>query len=94
VIAALLVGFVAGVIARVLIPFDTLRHLRGPKSWGASIAIGCAGAIVGWLIFAVGLGWGDNQIFDWGSIFGSIIGAMIVLICVNWYIRIKRMRAA
>ena len=89
-IAALLVGFVAGAAARFLIPFDTLRNLHGPKSWGASIAIGCVGAIVGWLIFAVGLGWGDNNIFDWGSILGSIIGAVIVLMIVNWYLRIKR----
>jgi uncharacterized membrane protein YeaQ/YmgE (transglycosylase-associated protein family) len=89
-IAALLVGFVAGSAARLLIPFDTLRNLHGPKSWGVSIAIGCAGAIVGWLIFAVGLGWGDNNIFDWGSIIGSIIGAVIVLMVVNWYLRVKR----
>jgi len=36
------------------------------------------------------LGWGDNNIFDWGSILGSIIGAVIVLMIVNWYLRIKR----
>ena len=89
-IAALLIGFVAGAAARFLIPFDTLRNLHGPKSWGASIAIGCVGAILGWLIFAVGLGWGDNQVFDWGSIFGSIIGAVVVLVCVNWYLRVKK----
>ena len=39
-IGAILVGFVAGIVARFVIPFDVLRHMHGPKSWGASIAIG------------------------------------------------------
>jgi len=89
-IGAILVGFVVGIIARILIPFDVLRNMHGPKSWGFSIAIGMAGAVLGWLIFTVGLGIGDDDIFDWGGILMSIIGAVIVLICVNWYVRAKK----
>jgi len=89
-LGALLVGFITGVIARMLIPFDTLRGLRGPKSWLFSLGLGVVGAVVGWLIFAKWIGWGDSNILDLGGIFGSIIGAVIVLVCVNWYLRVKK----
>ena len=90
-VGALLVGFVAGLLARMMLPFDVFRKMHGPKSWGITIAIGVAGAILGWLIFAVGLGWGDDVIFDWGGILGSIIGAVIVLFVTNWFVRAKRL---
>ena len=90
-VGALLVGFVTGLIARMMLPFDVFRKMHGPKSWGITIAIGVAGAILGWLIFAVGLGWGDDVIFDWGGILGSIIGAVIVLFVTNWFVRAKRL---
>ncbi len=86
-IGALLVGFVTGAVARILIPFDTLRGLRGPKSWLFSLGLGVAGAFLGWLIFAKWIGWGDSNILDWGGIFGSIIGALILLIIFNWLVR-------
>lgn len=78
-IGACIVGFVAGVIGRVLMPGDPFRYMSGPKSWGVSILVGLAGALVGYLIFTVGLGIGDTDIFDWGGIVGSIIGVFIVL---------------
>jgi uncharacterized membrane protein YeaQ/YmgE (transglycosylase-associated protein family) len=71
-------------------PGDVLRRMRGPASWGVSIAIGLVGAILGWLIFAVGLGIGDTDVFDWGGILGAIIGALIVLALVNWWVRRQR----
>jgi uncharacterized membrane protein YeaQ/YmgE (transglycosylase-associated protein family) len=86
-LGALLVGFITGVIARMLIPFDTLRGLRGPKSWLFSLGLGVVGAVLGWLIFAKWIGWGDSNILDLGGIFGSIIGAVIVLIIFNWLVR-------
>jgi uncharacterized membrane protein YeaQ/YmgE (transglycosylase-associated protein family) len=86
-IGALLVGFVAGVVARALMPGDVLRRMSGPASWGVSILIGLAGAVLGWLIFTAGLGIGDTDVFDWGGILGAIIGALIVLALVNWYVR-------
>jgi uncharacterized membrane protein YeaQ/YmgE (transglycosylase-associated protein family) len=52
-----------------------------------SLLIGLAGAVVGWLIFTAGLGIGDTDVFDWGGILGAIIGALIVLAVVNWFVR-------
>jgi uncharacterized membrane protein YeaQ/YmgE (transglycosylase-associated protein family) len=87
-IGALLVGFITGVIARMLMPLDVLRRVRGPKSWLYSLVIGVIGAVLGWLIFAKGFGWGDSNILDLGGIIGSIIGAVIVLFIYNWLVRL------
>jgi uncharacterized membrane protein YeaQ/YmgE (transglycosylase-associated protein family) len=78
-IGALLLGLLAGVIGRALMPFDYFRHMRGPKSWGVSILLGLGGALLGYLIFTLGLGIGDDDIFDWGGIVGAIIGVLIVI---------------
>jgi uncharacterized membrane protein YeaQ/YmgE (transglycosylase-associated protein family) len=78
-IGALIVGFIAGAIARFLMPHDAFRKMSGPVSWGVSIILGLIGAFVGYLIFTVGLGIGDDDIFDFGGIFGAIIGTMIVI---------------
>jgi uncharacterized membrane protein YeaQ/YmgE (transglycosylase-associated protein family) len=87
VIGAILVGFVAGVIGRALMPRDPFRHMSGPASWGISILVGLAGALVGYLIFTVGLGIGDTDIFDWGGILSAIIGVFIVLVIAGWILR-------
>ena len=92
-IGALLVGLVAGVIGRTLMPHDTFRHMSGPASWGVSILLGLGGALLGWLIFTLGLGIGDDDIFDWGGILGSIIGVMILLPFVGWFLRRRRAQA-
>jgi uncharacterized membrane protein YeaQ/YmgE (transglycosylase-associated protein family) len=82
-IGAAIVGFVAGVIGRVLMPGDPFRHVSGPKSWGISILVGLAGAALGYLIFTVGLGIGDTDVFDFGGIVGAVIGVFIVLAIVS-----------
>jgi uncharacterized membrane protein YeaQ/YmgE (transglycosylase-associated protein family) len=86
-IGALLLGFVAGVIARVLMPGDVFRNMSGPASWLVSVVIGLLGALVGYLIFTVGFGIGDDYIFDWGGIVGAIIGTLIVLPIAAWFLR-------
>jgi len=86
-IGALLVGLVAGVVARVLTPNDLFRSMSGPRSWGVSLLIGLAGAALGYVIFTLGLGIGDDDIFDWGGIVGAIIGALIVIAIAGWYVR-------
>ena len=43
-IGALILGFVAGVIGRMLMPGDVFRGMSGPKSWGISLLIGLIGA--------------------------------------------------
>jgi uncharacterized membrane protein YeaQ/YmgE (transglycosylase-associated protein family) len=93
-VGALLLGFVAGVFARMLMPGDVFRKMGGPKSWGISILLGLAGALVGWVIFTLGFGIGDDDIFDWGGLVGAIIGTVIVLIFANWYFRRQAATAA
>ena len=86
-IGAVLTAFVAGVVARLLTPGDIFRHMSGPKSWGISLLIGFGGAALGYLIFTVGLGIGDTDVFDFGGIVGAIIGSIIILVIVGFIVR-------
>ena len=78
-VGALILGFVAGVVARFLVPRDAFRKMSGPASWGVSILLGLIGAMAGYVIFTKGLGIGDDDIFDLGGIIGAIIGTIIVI---------------
>ena len=71
-IGALILGFVAGTIGRLIMP-DAFNNVEGIKSWILSTALGIAGALLGYLIFTVWLGIGDDDIFDWGGIVGAIL---------------------
>ena len=86
-IGALILGFVAGMIGRMLMPGDVFRHMSGPKSWGISLLIGLIGASVGWLIFTGLLGIGDDDVFDLGGILSAIIGVLIVLPIAGFVLR-------
>jgi len=86
-IGALLLGLFCGVVARMLVPGDAFRHMSGPVSWLVSIGLGLAGALVGYLIFTVGLGIGDTDIFDWGGVLSALIGTVIVLVIATWVLR-------
>jgi uncharacterized membrane protein YeaQ/YmgE (transglycosylase-associated protein family) len=87
VIGALLLGLFCGIVARVLVPGDAFRHMRGPVSWLVSIVLGLVGALVGYLIFTVGLGIGDTNIFDWGGVLSALIGTVIVLVIATLVLR-------
>jgi hypothetical protein len=77
-----------------------LRH-RGPHAGSrrrlpaherASVLARLAGArpgraLVGYLIFTVGLGIGDTDIFDWGGVLSALIGTVIVLVIATWILR-------
>ncbi len=76
---ALLLGLFCGVIARMLIPGDAFRNMSGPKSWLVSIGLGLLGAVVGYVIFTLLLGIGDDDIFDWGGVLSALIGTIIVV---------------
>jgi uncharacterized membrane protein YeaQ/YmgE (transglycosylase-associated protein family) len=91
-IGALLLGLVAGVIGRAVTPNDVFGGLRGPKSWLVSIVLGLVGAAVGYLIFTLGLGIGDTDVFDWGGIISAIIGVIIVILIVSAVMRRTRSR--
>ena len=86
-VGALLLGFVCGVIARVLMPGDVFRNMSGPTSWAVSLGLGLAGALVGYVIFTLGLGIGDTDIFDWGGLVGAIIGTLILLGLAGYFLR-------
>ncbi len=86
-VGAIILGFVAGALARMFMPGDVFRGMNGPTSWGVSIALGLGGALLGWVIFTLGLGIGDDDIFDFGGLIGAVIGTMIVIAVFNWYRR-------
>jgi uncharacterized membrane protein YeaQ/YmgE (transglycosylase-associated protein family) len=86
-IGALLLGLFCGVVARLLVPGDAFRNMSGPKSWLVSIGLGLLGALVGYLIFTVGLGIGDTDIFDWGGVLSALIGTVIVVIIASWVLQ-------
>jgi uncharacterized membrane protein YeaQ/YmgE (transglycosylase-associated protein family) len=86
-IGALILGFLAGVIGRVLMPGDVFRHMGGPTSWLVSLVLGLIGAAVGWLIFTKLLGIGDEDVFDLGGILSAIIGVLIVLPIAGFVLR-------
>jgi uncharacterized membrane protein YeaQ/YmgE (transglycosylase-associated protein family) len=92
VIGAILLGLVAGIVGRILVP-DMWSGLSGPKSWLFSLVLGLAGALLGYLIFTVGLGIGDEDVFDFGGIIGAIIGVIILLPFVGIATRFARRRA-
>ena len=79
-IGALILGLVAGIIGRALVPNDVFSDMSGPKSWLMSLVLGLVGAFVGYLIFTRLLGIGDDDAFDLGGVLSAVIGVVIVLL--------------
>jgi uncharacterized membrane protein YeaQ/YmgE (transglycosylase-associated protein family) len=72
-IGAMVLGLLAGFIARGLTPGKT------PKGLLTTLFLGLAGAVIGYLIFTELLGVGDTEMFDLGGLPGAVIGTMILL---------------
>ena len=72
-IGAIILGIVAGFVGRLLMPG------KDPMGFFATILLGLAGAVVGFLVFTELLGIGDNDVFDLGGLIGAIIGVLILL---------------
>jgi uncharacterized membrane protein YeaQ/YmgE (transglycosylase-associated protein family) len=74
IIAAIVIGIIAGYLGRALLP--------GPDPMGfvGTVVAGILGALVGYFVFTGLLGIGDTDKFDLGGIIGAIIGTMIVLL--------------
>jgi uncharacterized membrane protein YeaQ/YmgE (transglycosylase-associated protein family) len=85
-VGAIILGIVAGAVARLLIPNDAFENIEGWRSWLLSLVLGLVGALVGYWIFRA-IGIGDNDAFDLGGIIGAIIGSIIVLLIASWAIR-------
>lgn len=93
-VGALILGLVAGAVARLVIRGDVFESLEGWRSWLASLVLGLVGAFVGWLIFAGLFGIGDTDAFDLGSIVGAVVGSVLVLLAANWVLRRRTHRTA
>jgi uncharacterized membrane protein YeaQ/YmgE (transglycosylase-associated protein family) len=76
-IAAIVIGIIAGYLGRALLPG------KDPMGFVATVLVGIAGALVGWVIFTYLLGIGDSDKFDLGGVIGAIIGTMLVLLVVR-----------
>ena len=73
-IGAIILGLLAGFIAKALLPGDD------PGGFFVTILLGLAGSLVGFFLFTELLGIGDTQAFDLGGLIGAIIGTMILLL--------------
>ena len=76
IIAAIVIGTIAGFIGRALLPG------RDSMGFVATVAVGIVGALVGYFLFRA-IGIGDEDKFDLGGIIGAIVGTMIVLLALR-----------
>ena len=72
-IGAIILGLVAGFIAKAIHPG------KDPGGFFATIGLGLIGSLVGFFIFTGLLGIGDNEMFDLGGLVGAVIGTLLVL---------------
>ena len=77
IIAAIVIGILAGYLGRALLPGDD------SMGFGATVVVGIVGALVGWVLFTYLLGIGDEDKFDLGGIIGAIVGTMLVLLALR-----------
>ena len=73
-IGAIILGLLAGYIAKALLPG------KDPGGFFVTILLGLAGSLVGFFVFTELLGIGDSDMFDLGGLVGAIIGTMILLL--------------
>ncbi|MGI8513168.1 MAG: GlsB/YeaQ/YmgE family stress response membrane protein [Solirubrobacteraceae bacterium] len=73
-IGAIILGLVAGYIAKALLPG------KDPGGFFVTIALGIVGSLVGFFLFTELLHIGDSKIFDLGGLIGAIIGTILVLL--------------
>ncbi len=83
-IGAIILGIVAGFIARALMPG------KDPMGFFATILLGLAGALVGFFLFTEVLGIGDNRAFDLGGLVGAVLGVMLLLGLYRLFMRRDR----
>ena len=72
-IGAIILGIVAGYVGRLLMPG------RDEMGFIATMLLGLAGSVVGFLVFTELLNIGDNEMFDLGGLLGAVIGVMTLL---------------
>ena len=72
-IAAIVLGFLAGYLGRFFTPGSGIRGCL------PTTAIGIVGSLAGYLMFTEALGIGDTEALDLGGLPGAVIGTVIVL---------------
>ena len=81
IISMIVVGLIAGLIARAIMPGPD------PMGWLATILLGIVGSFVGGFLATTLLHRGTDNPFEPSGIVGSVIGALIVLFI---YRRVRR----
>lgn len=76
-IGAILLGLVAGYLARALTPG---RQVSGCLP---TIAVGLTGSLLGYFLFTEALGVGDTEALDLGGLPGAVIGTVLVLVVLR-----------
>jgi uncharacterized membrane protein YeaQ/YmgE (transglycosylase-associated protein family) len=79
-IGAIILGLVAGYIAKAIHPG------KDPGGFVVTIAIGLVGSLVGFFVFTELLGIGDSDMFDLGGLVGAIIGTLLVLVLYRRFV--------
>jgi uncharacterized membrane protein YeaQ/YmgE (transglycosylase-associated protein family) len=72
-IGAIVLGIVAGYVGRLLMPG------RDKMGFIATMLLGLAGSVIGFLVFTELLSIGDNEMFDLGGLLGAIVGVLLLL---------------
>jgi uncharacterized membrane protein YeaQ/YmgE (transglycosylase-associated protein family) len=83
VIGAIILGIIAGYVGRLLMPG------RDKMGFIATMLLGLAGAVVGFLVFTELLGIGDDRMFDLGGLIGAVIGVMLLLLLYRMALKNK-----
>lgn len=92
-VGAIILGLIAGAVARALIPGDIFEGMAGVLSWLLTLVVGLVGAWIGWWIFTGLFGIGDSDTFDLGGIVGAIVGAVLLLLVLTWLFGRRRAHA-
>ncbi len=79
-IGALILGLLAGYIAKAIMPG------KDPGGFFVTILLGLIGSFVGFFLFTEVLGIGDSDMFDLGGLIGAIIGTLIVLFAYRKFV--------
>ena len=79
-IGAIILGILAGYIAKALMPG------KDPGGFFVTILLGLAGSLIGFFIFTELLGIGDDQMFDLGGLIGAIIGTILLLLAYRKFV--------
>jgi uncharacterized membrane protein YeaQ/YmgE (transglycosylase-associated protein family) len=72
-LGAIVLGLLAGYIARLLTPGGGVRGCL------PTTALGIVGSLAGYFIFTEALGIGDTEVLDLGGLPGAVIGTALVL---------------